>query len=233
VDAVHDTEEIVVKPLGKHFKGVPVFAGATIMGDGRIALILDILGVAKRARVIAEGGQRGRLEATPSVVSGGAELQTLLVFRGPDDSRMAIPLSRVARLEEFPRAMIERVGQELLAQYRGEIMPVLELGGLLLERRPVYRGTGPEWPEVVQVVVFADNGVHVGLIVEQILDIVEDSLENQRPPGRPGVLGSVVIASRVTELLDVEAVLRRAQPGAAWNEVADVVISAEEVAHGA
>jgi two-component system chemotaxis sensor kinase CheA len=235
VDEVHDTEEIVVKPLGKHLKSIPVFAGATIMGDGKIALILDILGVAKRSRVVAEGQQRGRLEQ--AVVSNANErdgLQTLLVFRGPDDSRMAIPLSRVARLEEFPRHIIERVGQELLVQYRGEIMPVLELSSLLIERRPVLRGgVASAWPAMVQVVVFSNDRLHVGLIVEQILDIVEDGLENPRPPGRPGVLGSVVIAGRVTELLDVEAVLRRAQPGAAWTEVADVIITAEEVARGA
>jgi two-component system chemotaxis sensor kinase CheA len=227
VDEVHDTEEIVVKPLGKHLKGIPVFAGATIMGDGRIALILDILGVAKRSRVITEGGERERLE---QAMLGAAEpevaTQTLLVFRGPDDARLAIPLSRVARLEEFPRGVIERVGQELLVQYRGEIMPVLELGSLLGERRR----QAPEWPDIVQVVVFSNAGLHVGLIVEQILDIVEDSLDNQRPPGRPGVLASVVIAGRVTELLDVEAVLRRAQPGAAWTALE---VPAEEVAHGA
>jgi len=235
VDAVHDTEEIVVKPLGKHLKSVPVFAGATIMGDGRVALILDILGVAKRARVVAEGQQRGRID---QVVTAGLverdDLQTLLVFRGPHDGRMAIPLSRVARLEEFPRNIVERVGEELLVQYRGEIMPVLELSALLVERRPALHTTpAAAWPETVQVVVFSHNGLHVGLIVEQILDIVEDSLSNPRPPGRPGVLASVVIAGRVTELLDVEAVLRRAQPGAAWNEVADLVLTGEEVARGA
>ncbi len=234
VDAVFDTEEIVVKPLGKHLKSVPVFAGATIMGDGTIALILDILGVAKRARVVSEVQQRGRVEQLQITPGERDDLQTLLVFRGPDDGRLAIPLSRVARLEEIPRHQIECVGQELLVQYRGEIVPVLELAVLLSDRRTARRlGTAPAWPEMVQVVMFSHDGVHVGLIVEQILDIVEDSLANPRPPGRPGVLGSVVIAGRVTELLDVEQVLRRAKPGAAWTEIADVVITGEEVARGA
>ena len=234
VDSVCDTEEIVVKPLGKHLKTIPVFAGATIMGDGKVALILDILGLAKRGRVVAEGEPRGRLEAAEiTSATDNAALQTVLVVRSPDDGRMAIPLSRVARLEELRRDIIERVGPELLVQYRGEIMPVVELSTLLLERRPSPRTGGPPaWPELVQVVVFAHAGVHVGLIVEQILDVVEHSLASPRRPGRPGVLGSVVIAGRVTELLDVEVVLRRARPGAAWAERDDVV-AGEAVARGA
>ena len=235
VQAVHDTEEIVVKPLGKHLKGTPVFAGATIMGDGRVALILDILGLAKHTRVLAEGHERGRLEAAAAAVVGAADdRQTLLVFATPDDGRMAIPLSRVARLEELPRGVVERVGRELLVQYRGEIMPVVDLNAMLVERRvaPRVNQIAAASP-MIQVVVFSHHGAHVGLIVDQILDIVENSLANPRPPGRPGVLGTVVIAGRVTELLDVEAVLQRAQPAAAWSEQRQLAAGSEEAAHGA
>jgi len=238
VEAVHDTEEIVVKPLGKHLKGIPVFAGATIMGDGKVALILDVLGLAKRSRVIAESQDRARIDrAVVACAVDGDDQQTLLLFRSPDDGRMAIPLSRVARLEEFPRTMIERVGHELLVQYRGEIMPVLELASLVPERRTVPRAGASEDAGPVQVVVFSHNGAHIGLIVEQILDIIDDTLANPRPPGRPGVLGAVVIAGRVTELLDVEAVLRRAQPGAAWAEASTAAAGPDlittEAGHGA
>jgi two-component system, chemotaxis family, sensor kinase CheA len=221
VNAVHDTEEIVVKPLGKHLQGARVFAGATIMGDGRVALILDVLGLAKHAGVVAEGHERARLNhalrAPVDDVDGVDDRQTMLVFRSPDDGRMAIPLSRVARLEELPCRTLERIGHEMVVQYRGEIMPVLELS-MLLAGHYGARATGvaADAGEVVQVVVFSHRGVHVGLIVEQILDIVEDTLTNQRPPGRAGVLGSAVIAGRVTELLDVEAVLQHAQPLTGW-----------------
>ena len=144
VDAVHDTEEIVVKPLGSHFKGTPVFAGATIMGDGRVALILDILGLAKRARVVSVGHERARLDhAAPQALVDGEHRQTMLVFRTHDDGRMALPLSRVARLEEFPRRVLERVGHELLVQYRGEIMPVLDLGELLQDGHSSLPAGGP------------------------------------------------------------------------------------------
>jgi two-component system chemotaxis sensor kinase CheA len=235
VHAVHDTEEIVVKPLSKHLKGTPVFAGATIMGDGRVALILDILGLAKHTRVVAEGHERARLDhmQAPAVIDRD-DLQTMLVFRSPGDGRMAIPLSRVARLEELPRTVLERVGHELLVQYRGEIMPVVELSSLLVERRSPER-IGPPMPpsDMIQVVVFSHAGAHIGLVVDQILDIVEDSLANPRPPGRRGVLGSVVIAGRVTELLDVEAVLQHAHPIVVWSDAAGAAGSGEETAHGA
>ena len=233
VDSVHDTEEIVVKPLGKHLKGVQVFAGATIMGDGKVSLILDVIGLAKRSRVVAESHERARLDDAVAVLPvDDADQETMLLFRSPDNGRMAIPLGRVARLEEFPRKMVERVGHELLVQYRGEIMPVVELSSLVVERRQIPRSPPPDVDSLIQVVVFSNAGAHVGLIVEQILDIVDDSLANRRPPGRPGVLGSVVIAGRVTELLDVEALLRRAQPGAAWAEI-KAGASGEEVGHGA
>jgi two-component system chemotaxis sensor kinase CheA len=230
VHGVQDTEEIVVKPLGKLIKAT-VFSGATIMGDGRVALILDIVGLAKRSRVVAERAERGRLELAAN--AGGrdeAEKLTLLVFRSPDDGRMAIPLSSVARLEEFQRSLLEFAGNEQLVQYRGEIMPVLELDTLVPERRSIHRHSEPQPTDLLQVVVFARDGNHVGLIVEEILDIVDDSLTHRRPPGRAGVLGTVVIQGRVTELLDVEAVLRHARPMLSMGAMASV--PDEVVSHG-
>jgi two-component system chemotaxis sensor kinase CheA len=230
VHGVQDTEEIVVKPLGKLIKAT-VFSGATIMGDGRVALILDIVGLAKRSRVVAERAERGRLEL--AATSGGrdeVEKLTLLVFRSPDDGRMAIPLSSVARLEEFQRSLLEFAGNEQLVQYRGEIMPVLELDSLVPERRSIHRHSEPQPTDLLQVVVFARDGNHVGLIVEEILDIVDDSLTHRRPPGRAGVLGTVVIQGRVTELLDVEAVLRHARPMLSVGAMAGA--HDEVVAHG-
>jgi two-component system chemotaxis sensor kinase CheA len=229
VDDIRDTEEIVVKPLGKHTKGLQVFAGATIMGDGRVALILDIVGLARRSRVVGESRERGRAEPAEARAAVTDGRQTMLIFRSLDDGRMAIPLARVERLEEFPRRLVERAGHELLVQYRGQIMPVVELSELLEERRARPRAaTAPSPQDVVPVVVFAHRGRHVGLLVEEILDIVEDSLEVRRPPGRAGVLGTVVITGRVTELLDVEAVLAHAQPMA--TRLAQVEA---EVSHGA
>jgi two-component system chemotaxis sensor kinase CheA len=232
VNDVHDTEEIVVKPLGKHLQGIPVFAGATIMGDGRVALILDILGFAKHTGVVAEGRERARREALTAQAVIRDDQQTMLVFRSSEDGRMAIPLSRVARLEELPCRHVERIGHELVVQYRGEIMPLLDLAQLLGEGASTSRiGSAADPGALLQVVVFAHRGVHIGLIVGDIVDIVDDSLTQQRPPGRPGVLGSAVIAGRVTELLDVEAVLQHAQPLTGWPDGSRSLTAGEEVLH--
>ena len=95
VDEINDTEEIVVKPLGKQLKGISTFAGATIMGDGRVALILDVLGLAQRANVVSEVRDRawGKRHADGTHHD---DSESLLLLRGPDDGRMAMPLSLVA-----------------------------------------------------------------------------------------------------------------------------------------
>jgi two-component system, chemotaxis family, sensor kinase CheA len=217
VDTVQDTEEIVVKPLGKHLKATSVFAGATIMGDGLVALILDVIGVAQRANLVTEGDARGRQDVTSVAVAAEQPTQTLLIIRSPGDGRMAIPLERVERLEEFERSLLERAGDEQVMQYRGEIMPMIDLKTLLVERRTRARvevadAAAPVAKETVHVVVCSHVSGNVGLIVDQIVDIVEDAVADPRPAGRPGMLGSAVIQGRVTELLDVEAVLRCAGP---------------------
>ncbi|HTV21972.1 MAG TPA: chemotaxis protein CheW [Polyangiaceae bacterium] len=219
VDAVHDTQEIVVKPLGRHVKSTGVFAGATILGDGFVVLILDVFGLAQRARVLDEADPRARADSAPEPSASGPR-QTLLLVRSPGDGRVAIALDRVERLEVLQPARIERTGREQLVQYRGGIMPLIDLRSVLLERRARSRLEGadakapPPASDAQPVVVCAHAGGSVGIAVEQIIDIVEEALGPARPPGRPGVLGSVVLAGRITELLDVDAVLRCAAPGA-------------------
>lgn len=206
VDDVNDTTEIVVKPLGTQLKGIPVLAGATIMGDGRVALILDVMGLAQRAGVAGEGRERIAGGAGPAGEAGG-ELRTLLVLRVGESHRVAIPLDLVARLEEIPRGGVERAGDHEVVQYRGEILPLVRLAGIL--------GV-PEAPaegETLPVVVYAAQGRPVGIVVDAVQDIIEERLTVSRPVARDGLLGSAVIAGRVTDLLDVEQVVRLAHPG--------------------
>src|SRR5262249_48084278 len=124
VDRINDTQEIVVKPLWKHLKSLACFAGATVMGDGRVALILDIFGLAQRAGAVS--GLQSRVVAEPrAIAERPAERPGVLLVQGRDGGRMAIPLSKVARLEEFPRRRIERVADRSVVQYRGQILPLL------------------------------------------------------------------------------------------------------------
>jgi two-component system chemotaxis sensor kinase CheA len=211
VDAINDTEEIVVKPLGKQLKGIATFAGATIMGDGRVALILDVLGLAQQARVVTETRDRGLVEKAATVREKSKGLQTLLLFQNPDGGRMAIPLSLVARLEEFERSAVEKTGRQPVVQYRGEILPLIflysALDGKGREEANLGAVESRNDSEKIQVVVYSDHGRSAGLVVDRILDIVESDEAVQAKLARKGTLGMMVTQGRVTELLDVEAVL--------------------------
>ena len=212
VDEVNDTEEIVVKPLGKHLKGIETFSGATIMGDGRVALILDVMGLARRSGVVSE--IRERALGDERTFAGGQaseQRQKILLFQGPDDGRMAVPLSLVTRIEEFPRSSLERTGSQEVVQYRGSILSLVRVAALLTERRRKPRFV-PAEPAVtqdgkLQVVVYTDEERSAGLIVDRILDISEENIANLQPASREGIQGSLVVQGRVTEILDLEELI--------------------------
>jgi two-component system chemotaxis sensor kinase CheA len=212
VDGISDTQEIVVKPLGKQLKGLNCYAGASIMGDGRIALILDVLGLAQRAGVINEIRDRSMAEQSEESKKSTTEKKTFLVFAGPSDCRMAVPLDRVARLEELPVSQVEQAGTQWVAQYRGEILPLVDLGLAVEEKRERMR-VRDVFSEAsnstrLQVVVCNQDGHRVGLMVERIVDIVEDAAELKYPASRPGILYSAVINGQVTELIDIPSILQ-------------------------
>ena len=206
VDEINDTEEIVVKPLGKQLKGISCFAGATIMGDGRVALILDVLGLAQEAKVISETRDR-TLTDKAGEQTRADERQTLLLFDAGENSRLAIPLSTVARLEEFPLKSIERAGGQEVVQYRGQILPLIQVSQFLPLAAPETTR-----PDPVQVVVYSESGRSVGLVVSQINDIVQEILTVRREAPRQGISGSAVIQDKVTDLLDVPGIIRAADP---------------------
>ncbi len=210
VDSVLDTGEIVVKPLDKQLKNLAVFAGATIMGDGAVALILDVFGLGTKAS--AMGKNRDGKKGTAAAAAGEAK-EPLLLFQSPDDGRMAIPLSQVVRLEEMDASKIEGAGDTEVIQYRGEILPLVRVFQVLPERRrnPRNPDAGVQ-PDVLPVVVHSHGGRQVGLVVGRILDTVEESLKLQRAAGRAGIKGCIVINSKVTEILDVESVVRTVVP---------------------
>jgi two-component system chemotaxis sensor kinase CheA len=228
VDGISDTQEIVVKPLAKQLKGLAVYAGATIMGDGKVALILDAVGVGQRSGVLSSTGH-SRADAA---VAGHAasDIERLVLFRAGAFERLVVPLSLVARLEEFDQAKIERSGGGRVVQYRGRILPLVVSISVLdpaasdavLERDPL------------QVIVFTEGERSIGLVVDQIVDIVEGNIAVRRQGTRRGLLGSAVVAGQVTDFLDLHAVLQAVAPdwfdprreGGRW-EPAPTVLLAE------
>ncbi len=205
VDGINDTQEIVVKPLGKQLKGLTVYAGATIMGDGRVALILDVLGIGKCSGVIAEFHEQARA-AVEHQSESEVDLQRLLLFRAGSFERLAIPLSLVARLEEFSQSAIERAGGGQVVQYRKRILPLVPLRDVL---EPGAASPDPP-PDPVQVVVFNDGDRSVGMVVDQILDVAEEAVAVRQKSSVNGLLGSAVVGKRVTDFVDLNAVIQAA-----------------------
>ena len=206
VDDVNDAEEIVVKPLARQLKGIQFYAGATIMGDGRVALILDVPGLAQRAHLVSEHETAGSAAGSESGEEREEGLQTVLLCRAGPALRLAIPLSRVARLEEFPRESLEEAGGRPAVQYRGEIMPLLRLSEVFGTALPA------EEEAKLQVVVHTQNGRSLGLVVDQILDIVEDRCVVQAGTARSGTRGAAIVQQKVTEIVDLQALVAAHHP---------------------
>jgi two-component system chemotaxis sensor kinase CheA len=197
VDEINDTEEIVVKPLGKQLKGISSFAGATIMGDGKVALILDILGLAQLASLAREAGDHSAAATKDASSESEGERESWLLFRVGERGKLAVPLSMVSRLEEFDPAAIEMSGNQTVVQYRGEIMPLVRISeALQLPHNAAHEGP-------LQVVVHSEGGLSVGLVVDEILDIVDQHVAVIRKADNAHLLGSAVIQQHVTDLLNV------------------------------
>jgi two-component system chemotaxis sensor kinase CheA len=221
VDGINDTQEIVVKPLGKQLKGLSWYAGATTMGDGRVALILDVHGIGERAGVFGGQHERTRGAEEQAAKENGQkaeaeiEQQRLLLFQAGSFKRLAILLSLVARLEEFPRSAIEHASGGQVIQYRGSILSLVSL-------RDVLDPGAPELDETldpVPVVVFNEGNHSVGMIVDEIVDVAEEAVKIRKKTGRKGILGSAVIGKQVTDFLDLNEVIRSVK--GSWTQEED------------
>jgi two-component system chemotaxis sensor kinase CheA len=192
VDRVFDTEEIVVKPVAPILRHITMFSGNTILGDGSVIMILDPNGVARGAGITAEG--RAEDQQTASATGGirSDSSTSLLLFRAGDQTPKAVPLGLVARLEDIPVERIEMSGGTPVVQYRGQLMPMVPIAG--------------HWEAPASgrqaVLVFTEGQRSMGLMVDEILDVVEEPLLIQPGSDRLGYLGSAVIAERVTDVID-------------------------------
>jgi two-component system, chemotaxis family, sensor kinase CheA len=192
VDQVFDTEEIVVKPVAPILRHITMFSGNTILGDGSVIMILDPNGIAAASGATAVEQGRGR-EVGTGPVARGSERSSLLLFRAGGAGPKAVPLALVARLEEVDLATIEMSNDKPVVQYRGKIMPLVTID-------PSYEiGSEGRKP----VLVFADRDYTMGLVVDEILDIVEEHLAIELVADRAGYIGSSIIAGKATDVIDV------------------------------
>lgn len=205
VDQVTKAEEIVVKPVSRQIQSVGVYAGATVMGDGSAALILDVGAMAKSANLSVAATSK----IDTSVVNRDHLEPVLTVTVG--DRQVGLPTSTLERLEKVELTKVERTGRASVVQYRGRLLPLVFLADFF--------DGHPQQPDgrPLRVVVTSERAdTSVGLVVDQVLDVVEidpNTTDRVGSEGRLGVIGSIVAAGSVIELLDVPALIATVDTG--------------------
>ncbi len=205
VDRVFDTEEIVVKPVAPIMRHVTMFSGNTILGDGSVIMILDTNGIARATGIAGTAEARRASEAAVLARTTVHERTAILLFRAGGSAPKGVPLGLVARLEEIETAAIEGMTGEEVTQYRGRLMPIVAMSGTLDLGKPRQ-----------SVLVFADaerrlaHDRCMGLVVDEIIDVVEDVVNIQLGAERRGILGRAVIAEKATEIIDTSYWLTQA-----------------------
>ncbi|WP_316170382.1 hybrid sensor histidine kinase/response regulator [Bradyrhizobium sp. SZCCHNS2017] len=192
VDCVFHTEEIVVKPMSTKLRHIDMFSGNTILGDGAVIMIIDPNGIAKALGAAGSASQAVADEHSSHHIIGGEQLTSLLVFRAGTAQPKAVPLALVTRLEEIAADKIEISNGRYMVQYRDQLMPLVQMEGVSVQTT----GSQP-------ILVFADETRAMGLVVDEIIDIVEERLNIQVSGARDGILGSAVIKGQATEVIDV------------------------------
>jgi len=192
VDGVFHTEEIVVKPMSTKLRHIDMFSGNTILGDGAVIMIIDPNGIAKALGAAGSSAHDMGDENGAHHASSGEQTTSLLVFRAGSAQPKAVPLGLVTRLEELPADKIEFSNGRYMVQYREQLMPLVAMDGVSIASQ----GAQP-------ILVFADDGRSMGLVVDEIIDIVEERLNIEVGGSASGILGSAVIKGQATEVIDV------------------------------
>lgn len=200
VDKLQDSEEIVIKPLGRHLQQCKGYAGATIMGDGRIALILDVSNLAKMANLTSIDGTDRASDvaiAQEESIRAKKDKQSLLIFQSSEEEQFAVPLNQVERIEKIKRSDIEELGGKRVMQYRGGSLSLLAIDDVAMVQPLADHDN-------LLVIVFNIRNRPVGLLAIGPIDAIEVSVEIDDVTLRqPGIMGSAIIAKHTTMLVNV------------------------------
>lgn len=212
VDHILDTQEIVVKPLDRALKSMSYYAGSTIMGDGRVALIIDAFGFYNQVDTKEADKGADLIDNQNQNINVDYNSIELVLFTLGDGRTYAIPLTLISRLEEFDPGQIEWAGEQSLIRYRGSSMPLLNIESILSLRGKSRLETAEN--EKLNCIVTAINGVNFGFVVQDIIDISfsESALETETVD-RNGLLGTVYIQEKLITLLDIYKMVATTEVG--------------------
>ena len=209
VDELCDSEEIVVKPLGRHLKQCSGYQGATIMGDGKVALILDVSSLAQMAKLttMAEVDRMAQeVKKAEKARERAKDKISLLVFKNGESEYFAAPLNLVERIERIQSSTIETVGDRKVIQYRDGTLPLYELSQVT-ESAPL-----PE-KDQQEIIVFTVKDRELGLMVTPPIDAVEVAIEmDDSTLKMPCISGSMIIEKHTTLLVDIFMLVKELNP---------------------
>jgi two-component system chemotaxis sensor kinase CheA len=199
VDKIYDTEEIVVKPVAPVLKNIDVYSGSTLLGDGSVIMILEMSSILKLIANVKSSSNLDNLSRMEAIkVIESENLSSFLIMKQFDGKRIAVPLELVARLEKVDAEKIELSGNRAVVQYRDNFMHLINMDNAVLPR------TG-----ALQCAVFIDGDRMIGLIVKEIIDIIEEDVKAFTSNDMPLSLGSIVISGQTTDLIDVPALFEK------------------------
>lgn len=212
VDGLADPEEIVVKPLSTVLKSIGLYSGATILGSGDLALILDPGSIASRAGVAT-----GQSEEAAEVAGAVDTMASRFLLVEASERRAAVPLGEVLRIERIPFSRVEYVGYRPVLNFEGQLLPVEDSGGVF--------GAAAGAPDAqITVVVCREGKRHVGIAVSHVLDVAagSDLFEAGSPYPATGV---TLLDDHVTGIVDLAAIppLPGAVPQTEWNAIEESV----------
>jgi two-component system chemotaxis sensor kinase CheA len=205
VDDVFDTEEIVVKPLAPVLRSIPLYSGATILGDGRVIMILDADGIAKTVLSHETETRDDTLE--DEAVAGLEKKEQMLLVKIGAHGQAAVPLGLVKRIEDLKPERIEYAMKQPVVQYRNELIPIVSPSAEIVIGKN----------ENQSVLMFSQGTRTFGLAVTQIMDVVDDFLEIQPAQLGSGIIGTCILNEKVTEILDIGYYFLKAFPHAQQN----------------
>jgi two-component system, chemotaxis family, sensor kinase CheA len=205
VNDLLDSEEIVVKPLGVHLRQLDTYSGATILGDGKAALILDVLGISNAMKLKPVKEKRS-VEQSIEDVLNQTDSQSMIIVDNGNDDQFAIPLGLISRIEKIQKDELVQTSGKVALKYRGGNLIVLSIE----EVANVKPRTDVEHPYVV---IFQFGGREVGVIVSHIVDVVESNITVDEDTFRqPGIIGSAIIMDKITLMLDLYGLATAAMP---------------------
>ena len=211
VDRVIDQQEIVVKPLTPLLQDIPLFSACTILGDGRVVLILDAAGIAQQSHLTTLQSGAYTMDAARAPQKGVSDsVSSYLLISELSGPRLALPLEDVTRLETVSLSRVEQSGESEVLQYQGEIIPLHRLAVLLPSARMASSDAGIPPLDYINVVIVANGPSSVGIVVTDVVDVVDLSSIARHPVNSSGILGSMVVNDRVTDVLSIDWLLTRA-----------------------